>query len=430
MYESKADTIHHRYLVRQQLEAVGKAKRAWDDVSPDWIEQTWAPQVPYLVTAVSGAQERVAASALVTSAASLEPQKSWSAPKAFLDPKAFRGATGFGTSLTGMLSGPALRAKHLIAGGMSPAEALAQAGEVLTMIVATTIADIARSAASIGTAMRPGTGYVRIVHGDACDRCLILAGKWYRWNAGFERHPRCQCSHEPAHLSADLAAELGMFDDPYAAFKSLTEAEQNRTFGKARARAIRDGADIFQVVGSKRGMTKNGLFTTAGTIRGNAKGLLKPGQRRATPELIYRWAGGSREKAKRLLEEHGYILPGGQNPLGSLRGQKEGFGSLGRGGTRKAASDAVLLARETGVRDPLNRYTMTAAERRVYDAERDWMMVLQGRNPYASGGFGNIPDPRGLGLNKIGAPLAGPLTPELAIIAEKRYLAVLTGSGK
>nr|DAL17238.1 MAG TPA_asm: minor capsid protein [Caudoviricetes sp.] len=310
---------------------------------------------------------------------------------------------------------------------MSTAEAMQAAGNLLSMMVTSTLADTARSAASIGTAMRPNTGYVRIVHGDACDRCMILAGKWYRWNDGFLRHPNCLCSHEPVHLSEAEAAAQGMFDDPYKAFENLTEAEQDRIFGKDRAQAIRDGADIFQVVNSKKGMTPNGLFTTAGTTRrGYAGQILKPGQRRATPELIYRWAGGSKSKAQELLREHGYILPGGQNPLGSIVGRREGYGELGRGGTRKAAREAIDLARATGVRDPSNRYTMTAAERRLYDAERAWSEVLAGRNPYASGGFGNIPDPHGLGLNIIGGSKKGPLTPEIAATAERRYLWVLT----
>src|SRR5690606_37444449 len=97
-----------------------------------------------------------------------------------------------------------------------------------------------------------------------------------------------------------------------------------------------------------------------------------------TPESIYdnaaRFGGRTdaerREYALRELRHHGYILPEGQVPGGSLRGQREGFGQMGRGGTRKAASRAVVDYRETGVRDPRSRYTMTAQERRLYDAQQ------------------------------------------------------------
>ena len=426
MYETAADKTHHRVLVAQEARVLRASTKAWRSVSPEWISQTWMEQIPSLAAKVGSAQERVAASALVAAPAALETQGSWEAPKGFLNPSTFRGATANGGSLEGLLYEPVFTAKEMIAAGRAPVPALESAGKQLSMLLISTIADAARSAASIQTALRPNTGYVRIVHGDACDRCLILAGRFYRWNAGFDRHPRCNCEHVSVHLSASAAEARGMFEDPYKAFENLSEAEQNAAFGKARAQAIRDGADIFQVVNSKRGMTPNGLFTTAGTTsRGYAGSLLKPGQRRATPELIYRWAGNDRTKAHALLKEHGYILPGGQNPVGSLRGAREGFGQMGRGGTRRAASQAVIDARLTGVRDPSSRYTMTAAQRRLYDTEQDWLKVLQGRNPKASPGFGNTPDPHGYGLNTTGGART-PLTPQVAAQVERAYLAELT----
>src|SRR5699024_1153215 len=198
--------------------------------------------------------------------------------------------------------------------------------------------------------------------------------------------------------STEAAASEGLIEDPYEYFRSLDEAEQDRIFTKPGAQAIRDGADISQVVNARRGMTPNGNFTVEGTTRrGYAGSLLKRGQRRMTPESIYPQANGSRERAIELLKEHGYILPEGQVAGGALRGQREGFGALGRGGTRKAASQAVLEARRTGIRDPRNRYTMTEAERRVYDAQRRYEIALSGRSPYTSPGFGQTPDPYGLG---------------------------------
>src|SRR5690606_31403613 len=80
------------------------------------------------------------------------------------------------------------------------------------------------------------------------------------------------------------------------------------------------------------------------------------------------------------LREMGYILPGGQVPGGSLRGVVEGYGALGRGGTRIGARQAIEDARRTGYRTG-SRYTMTAAERRLFDAEARYMAVVQGRNP-------------------------------------------------
>lgn len=431
MWQSKAENDHYSLLLSQQAHMSDMALRSWRRVTPSAISQTWINQLPALASETAMAQREVATSALVMSAGVLEDQRSWAAPRGFLDPDSLAGFAPDGRDLETLLYSPAITAKRNIKGGMGAVPALRQAESDLLKIMVTIIADTARQAQSVMTAVRPGTGYVRVTHGGACDRCLILAGRFYRWNSGFLRHPQCDCTHVAAHMSSEQAKNLGMFEDPYEAFNALSDAEQDSRFGKARAQAIRDGADIFQVVNSKRGMTPNGLFTTEGTTRrGAAYRGLKTGQRRATPELIYQWAGGSRERAHALLKEHGYILPGGQNPLGSIRGQREGFGAMGRGGARKAASQAVLDARRTGIRDPRNRYTMTAAERRLNDAEQDWLKVLQGKNPWGSGGFGNTPDPYRLGLNNIGGPAGSPLTPEIAAAVEKRYLQVLTNPNR
>jgi hypothetical protein len=40
-------------------------------------------------------------------------------------------------------------------------------------------------------------GFVRRVNPPCCGRCAILAGRWYRYDSGFRRHPRCDCTLEP-----------------------------------------------------------------------------------------------------------------------------------------------------------------------------------------------------------------------------------------
>jgi hypothetical protein len=240
----------------------------------------------------------------------------------------------------------------------------------------------------------------------------------------------CDCIHRPAHASSLKAArDEGLVQDPYEYFKTLSPAEQDRIFTTSGAQAVRDGADMGRVVNARRGMTENGMFTNEGVgKRGFARKTLKPNQRRLTPEAIYK-LNPNRADVIAELERHGYLLPGGQNPLGAIKGTThEGFGELGRGGTRKAASEAVVTARETGVRAG-DRYTMTAAERRLADAERDWQMVLKGQNPYASPGFGNTPDPHGLRLNRRGAG-GSPLTPQIAATVEANYRRQLASLGQ
>ena len=58
--------------------------------------------------------------------------------------------------------------------------------------VTTQIRDAGRAASSLAIAARPKvTGYVRMLVPPSCSRCAILAGKEYRWNQGFQRHPNC-----------------------------------------------------------------------------------------------------------------------------------------------------------------------------------------------------------------------------------------------
>ncbi|KRC37516.1 hypothetical protein [Oerskovia sp. Root22] len=425
----QATQDHYRRMQRLQILALRASRRSWTRVDWRHLSPSWAPLVAReLEPLMSGIQVQAAASGASYGALTLAEQGSWVAPEAFVDPRAFGGYAADGRSLDGLLFSPITSVKTWIADGRSASEALAMGGRALDTIVRTVVADAGRQAAGIDTASRKSVGYVRMLNPPSCSRCIVLAGRLYRWNTGFRRHPRCDCVHvQSAAGSTQAALDEGLISDPYEYFQGLPKDEQNKIFGEHEAAAIRDGGDIFQVINSKRG--RQGAFTTEGTgRRGNASTVLRPGQRRMTPETIYR-LNPNREDALKALRDQGYILPGGQVPTGSLQGRVEGFGQMGGGGTRKAASAAVEEARRTGVRDPRSRYTMTAAERRLNDAERRYQMVLEGRNPFASPGFGNTPDPQGLGLNTVGAS-RGPLTPQIAAMVETDYRRWLATGGQ
>lgn len=215
----------------------------------------------------------------------------------------------------------------------------------LGLMVATQIQDAARAAASIGIVSRPRVdGYVRMLNPPSCSRCAILAGKFYRWNKGFDRHPKCDCRHIPS--SESLAGDLTT--DPQAYFDSLSPSEQDRIFTKTGAQAVRDGSDLHQVVNARRGMntaqprsvfeltkvgdqrqrlqavdvygrqtaiTREGITVRGryGKSRGDA--MKVKGQRysatktpRLMPESIYQIAGDDRAEALRLLKLYGYVL--------------------------------------------------------------------------------------------------------------------------
>lgn len=320
-----------------------------------------------------------------------------------LDPERFAGVAGNGVATETALAPVVIRAKQAVAEGHSAQGALVTAGQWLAMGVNTILADTMRAAESTTLATYPTGGYIRVVSSSACIRCVVQAGKWFRWNKGFLRHPRCRCTHLPA----SKALGSGMVTDPYALFNSLDDAGQIKLMGsQASAQAIRDGADIFQVANARRGLSVSGRFTAEGmSRRGFAGSRLPAGYKRLTPDLIYeraRVGNWSRERTVEELSKYGYITGRGQVGRGVIRGQREGFGQMGAGGARRAAREAIEEARRTGVRDPLNRYTMTAEERRTYDVLRRAEVAASGRSPFTSPGFGNTPDPYGLGLNRGG----------------------------
>jgi len=154
-------------------------------------------------------------------------------------------------------------------------------------------------------------GWIRVLTPPSCARCVALAGRWYRWSDDFQRHVNCDCLQVPA---ASAKEAQPMVTEPDVYFASLTEAEQNKTFGVAGAEAIRSGADIARVVNAYR---KGSLSTVDGytyTSEGTTKRGFYPkteggqaGARRATPTTIIRAAGGDQTEVVRLLKRFGYI---------------------------------------------------------------------------------------------------------------------------
>lgn len=202
-------------------------------------------------------------------------------------------------------------------------------------IVSTLVSDSGRSAMGAFTATRTReVGSIRVLTPPSCSRCAILAGRWYRWSEGFQRHPRCDCQILPGGREAVTYDPLKAFDR--GEITDLT---------KAQGEAIEAGADIHQVVNASRGMqtvnfagrrvqittegtTSRGLafdalarrggsvrvdagFATRITSSGPESRLVTQTVARAprlSPEAIYRVADGDRDTAIRLLRANGYIL--------------------------------------------------------------------------------------------------------------------------
>lgn len=383
---------HYRAMLRLQRSARAAAAVAWSSLSAAYLSESWDSVSPALERAVSRLQLDAATRGAGYGGNTLADQGLYEAPEAWVDPSSLAGVSSRGASLGAALYSAIPHTKGLIAGGMPERVALARGREVLQMSAATQVADAGRTAAGLDTFARPRVGYVRMLNPPSCSRCSVLAGRFYRNNEGFQRHPRCDCVHVPT-TRTEAAESEGLVHDPYAYFESLPEAAQDKTFGKAQAQAIRDGADLFQVVNARRGMSYAGVsadgsrrgqkvasdFTREGTTRRALWGGANPRGKRLTPDAIYA-QGLPREETLGLLAKHGYLLPQGQVAEGAIR----------------------------GAGPVIPRSGLTAAEKRLQTARLRWEAVQDGRNPHGR----------------------GPLTPEVAARVEADYRRWLASNGQ
>lgn len=316
---------HYRSQQRLTVATLALIRAAWARMGSDF-DGSWESVAPVLTVVVMRAQAAAAESGAGYVGDALEEQGVDAVPLGQVVPAAFVGVASDGRRLDSLLSGAVVHAKAAVVGGADVAPALAAGGVWLDMVVQTQVADAARGAAGVGIAVRPTVGWTRMLNLPSCSRCVVLAGRFFRYNQGFQRHPRCDCRHIPT-------SEAGAGDvrtDSREYFDSLSEAEQDRVFTNAGARAIRDGADIGQVVNARRGMATavgpsgrrhlvrrdvfgQQLFVTnegvsrrgvAGRVRLERRG--RAGGPRLMPESIYEIAE-DRDDAIRLLRVHGYI---------------------------------------------------------------------------------------------------------------------------
>lgn len=289
---------HAEWQVALARRTSAELVRLWRHIDPNRIAASWGGLIPRALAVLGTSQATAAASAslyvddvLAAAGVAVEPAAGR------LMPGAFAGIASDGRPLASLLLEPAITTLTQIKQGASVAQALSSGRFVLDMATRTQVADAGRTAVGTSIAARPQVqGYVRIIVGNTCSRCLLLAGKFYRWNAGFQRHPRCDCRHIPSseNASGDLRT------NPKAYFDSLDRHGQDELLGQPDAEAVRNGADLAKVVNARRGM-----YTAGGKQFTREAAHRRP---RIMPEQILRDSHGDRAEAIRLLRLHGYIL--------------------------------------------------------------------------------------------------------------------------
>jgi hypothetical protein len=320
------------YARSQRLEqqaAIAAVKRQWSRMGSDF-DLSWRLISPTIVRILTQAQSRVVDDADRFIPAVLAETGQRDDLVGQPDSRQLVGVTGAGQALDEAIALAPIRAKQAVSRGLTEWQALQEAGHWLTESSGLLLSDTGRSAEGLNMYARQGVGgYIRMLTPPSCGRCVVLAGKWFRHNQGFSRHPpTCDCRHIPA--SESLSRDITI--DPQAHFESLTPAEQNKMAGSiANADAIRDGADIGQVINAYRrsaGMQfaqvspikrndRGLLFTTEGTTRrglaGKQQAALRangPSQLRLMPESIARVAKNADDRM-RLLKLYGWVLDDG-----------------------------------------------------------------------------------------------------------------------
>jgi hypothetical protein len=309
--QSTAD--HYAEQQRLAVATLLATRRAWSRIGD--LDAGWPAVSRRLVLLVTAAQLAAARSSETYVPAVLAELGIDETAVATTVAATFAGTASDGRPLGTLLYGAVTTAKTARGRGLSRPDAVEAGSRWLDMAVQTQVADAERAATGVQIVTRPAvTGWVRMLSPPSCDRCTVLAGKFFRWNRGFPRHPGCDCRHIPA--TEAVADDLRL--DP----RKAVEAGQVTNLSVADRRAIvEDGADPAQVINARRGMETASVYgrrlkvTTEGVTRRGVAGRQMAAQGesytrtpRLRPEAIYGLAGDDRDEAVRLLRRFGYLI--------------------------------------------------------------------------------------------------------------------------
>ena len=375
------------------------ADKTWKGVDPRRVRDSWHQSNADFLMLFAALQARAASDAMDASTLMLAEQGDYITPDGIANPNAYSaGYAPSGIDLDSYFDIPATHTLTAIKNGMDTYDAMQAGRRTLRQMAMQALEDTSVSAMGVSITQRAGVGYVRVESPDCCPRCAILAGKYYRHNQGFLRHPKCHGRNIPCK-GKDKAAKQGWITNPMDRFNVMGEEEQDRIFGHADAQAIRDGADIYQVVNAHRGMRPVGrgrisMTTSEGTSRYGWSRMIRQYQygqqqhRRLTPEGIYSF-NLPREQTIELLKREGYILPDNwRGRVPDLRRSQWLHNNEWRQGRHEE---------------------LTAAQKRLENARLRYEAALDGRNPYQPG---------------------VPVTPDVLAKAENSYRRWLASNGE
>ncbi|MCK9597804.1 MAG: hypothetical protein M0R06_02110 [Sphaerochaeta sp.] len=328
-------TVARAHAAEQRCEsatAISAALRLWRRVGTDF-DVGYAAIEPQLLEVMDTAQRRITANAITYVPEVLTvtaPRAATVEPRYAISVDTFVGVDGAGLPTQSLAYQAVVKSRVAVSEGLTAGAALNRGEKLLSLMLGTLFADTARGATGLASFALPVGGYVRMLSQPSCGRCVILAGKWYRTNKGFKRHPGCDCYHIPSTKEAARDIATG----PVDYLDSLDEQGRARALGSyANARAYADGADPYQLVNAYRSgistgqvYNRNITYTTEGTTRrgfayskmSNVRALSSMGEEkrgryralvapRLMPESIYQIAP-TKERADQMLRDFGWVM--------------------------------------------------------------------------------------------------------------------------
>ena len=288
--------VEYQRFVQRRLQQ--RAAELWAELSRGDIDRAWRAVAPRLRLAVATSQRLSAEGASEYVDAALSAQGATSRRLASVPSRAFAGYAADGRDLDGALVQPMIRLRRDLDAGMPRPDALGRGERATLRLVTGLVGDTAHVADGVALGLQPeAAGYVRRVTVPACGRCLILAGKFFARNAGFQRHPRCDCTHVPVTRSWSASS-------PDELLSRMTPEQRVAALGKDGAEAVAKGADMQSVVNARRGMSSPADRTT--TEDTSKRGVV-PGGPRATPAALLDRYGDDPVKFRAALRDNGYL---------------------------------------------------------------------------------------------------------------------------
>lgn len=322
------------YALQQRVAntTANEARRIWRRGMGDDFDSSWRRTGPSILNVLVEGQSQMIGGAARYVPQVLDELRIPDRPAGDLVADSLIGVASDGRPLDTLAGQAVVTAKVVIGDGGTTQQGLAAGADFMHLMAMLQVADAARVAVGIGTASRRNlSGHVRVLNPPVCQRCAILGGRFYRWSAGFDRHPGDDCTMMPVSTEAE-ARSAGVINSPEALYR----AGGIKDITEAQAEAISEGAKLQDVVNVYRGMgttvterlpstRRLHLASKAARAEDAARrqasiaaghpDLLAPfahlpratGVARLTPEGIYRIAGSDRNEAIRLLRREGYI---------------------------------------------------------------------------------------------------------------------------